>query len=79
MTTTKTLKLNFINSEEKKSALSIPDAALDLTKEEVQKAMNLIAQENVFNRNGVDLYQIPDRAQYVERNVTTVFDNSEQK
>ena len=76
MTTTKTLKLTFINGQNKKASLTIPDAASDLKPEEVRQAMDTIVQANVFNRKGVDLYNQTHSAEYIERTVTSVFDDS---
>ena len=73
MTTTKTLRLTFKNAKNKKVNLSLPDAAENLTEEEVKTAMN----ENLFVKEEVDQYQAPLSAQYVERTVTSVFDDSE--
>ena len=73
MTTTKTLRLTFKNAKNKKVNLSLPDAAENLTEEEVKTAMNEICEANLF----VDQYQAPLSAQYVERTVTSVFDDSE--
>ncbi|QNQ81010.1 DUF2922 domain-containing protein [Lactobacillus sp. PV034] len=79
MTTTKTLKLTFINGQNKKASLTMPDAAGDLTPEQVRQAMDTIAQANVFNRKGVDLYTQTNSAEYIERTVTSVFDDSAAK
>lgn len=76
MTTTKTLKLTFINGQNKKASLTMPDAASDLKPEEVRQAMDTIVQANVFNRKGVDLYTQTHSAEYIERTVTSVFDDS---
>lgn len=76
MTTTKTLKLTFINGQNKKASLTMPAAASDLKPEEVRQAMDTIVQANVFNRKGVDLYTQTHSAEYIERTVTSVFDDS---
>ncbi|MCT7894739.1 MAG: DUF2922 domain-containing protein [Lactobacillus gasseri] len=77
MTTTKTLRLTFKNAKNKKVNLSLPDAAENLTEEEVKTAMNEICEANLFVKEEVDQYQAPLSAQYVERTVTSVFDDSE--
>ena len=77
MTTTKTLKLTFKNSKAKKVNLSLPDAAENLTEEEIKTAMNEMCEANLFVKEEVDQYQTPLSAQYVERTVTSVFDDSE--
>lgn len=76
MTTTKTLRLTFKNAKNKKVNLSLPDAAENLTEEEVKTAMNEICEANLFVKEEVDQYQAPLSAQYVERTVTSVFDDS---
>ncbi|QLL67509.1 DUF2922 family protein [Lactobacillus johnsonii] len=77
MTTTKTLRLTFKNAKDKKVNLSLADAAEDLTAEEVKNAMNEMCEANIFAKEEVDQYQVPLSAQYVERTVTSVFDDSE--
>lgn len=76
MTITKTLRLTFKNAKNKKVNLSLPDAAENLT-EEVKAAMNEMCEANLFVKEEVDQYQAPLSAQYVERTVTSVFDDSE--
>ena len=79
MAATKTLKLTFINGENKKTSLSLPDAAENLNEDEVRQAMDEIVQANVFNRKGVDLYTQTHSAEYIERTVTPLFDDSAAK
>lgn len=76
MNTTKTLRLIFTNSQNKKTSLTMPDAAEDLGEEEVRQAMDEIASANVFKRKGVDLYTQTNSAEYIERTVTPLFTNS---
>ena len=47
-TTTKTLKLTFLNGEKKKNSITLGDAVDHLTEEQVGGAMNTIASANVF-------------------------------
>ena len=77
MTTTKTLRLTFKNDKNKKVNLSLPDAAENLTENEVKDAMNEMCEANLFVKEEVDQYQAPLSAQYVERTVISVFDDSE--
>ena len=77
MTTTKTLKLTFKNTKNKKVNLSLPDAAENLSEDEIKAAMNEMCEANLFVKEEVDQYQAPLSAQYVERTVTSVFDDSE--
>ena len=48
MTTTKTLRLTFKNDKNKKVNLSLPDAAENLTENEVKDAMNEMCEANLF-------------------------------
>ena len=77
MATTKTLRLTFENGKNKKVNLSVPDAAENLTEEEIKTAMNEMCEANIFAKEEVDQYQNPLSAKYVEYTVTSVFDNSE--
>lgn len=72
--TTKSLRLTFKNSENKKVNLSLADAKPDLNEQEARSAMGQISQAGVFERDGVVLYHEPDAAAYVERTVTSIFD-----
>ena len=47
MTTTKTLILTFKNAKNKKVNLSLPDAAENLTENEVKDAMNEMCEANL--------------------------------
>ncbi|WP_297816360.1 DUF2922 domain-containing protein [uncultured Lactobacillus sp.] len=76
MPTTKTLRLTFITSNNKKASISMPDAASDLNEAQVRAAMDKIASANAFERKGVDLYTKAQSAQYIERTTTSVFDDS---
>ena len=64
-------------AKNKKVNLSLPDAAENLTENEVKDAMNEMCEANLFVKEEVDQYQAPLSAQYVERTVTSVFDDSE--
>ena len=48
MTTTKTLILTFKNAKNKKVNLSLPDAAENLTENEIKDAMNEMCEANLF-------------------------------
>lgn len=76
MPTTKTLRLTFVTSDNKKASINMPDAAGDLNEAQVRAAMDKIASANAFERKGVDLYTKAQSAQYVERTTTSVFDDS---
>ena len=72
----KTLRLVFLNGANKKVSLSLPNAADNLAAAEVKAAMTAIANANVFAQEGVDLYQTPQSASYIERTVTSLFDDT---
>ena len=76
VTKSKTLRLVFLNGGNKKVSLSLPNAADNLAATEVKAAMAAIANANVFAQEGVDLYQTPQSASYVERTVTSLFDDT---
>ncbi len=77
--TTKTLKLTFLNSKNKKTNLSVANPLENLDEQAVRKAMNVISGANIFEKEEVDMYKIPQSAQYVERVVTDVFNDAEDK
>ena len=72
-TTTKTLKLTFLNGENKKNSITLVDAVDNLTEDQVRTAMSTIASANVFEKDGVAYYKTPVSASYVERTVTDVY------
>lgn len=72
-TTTKTLKLTFLNGEKKKNSITLVDAVDNLTEDQVRTAMSTIASANVFEKDGVAYYETPVSASYIERTVTDVF------
>lgn len=76
VTKSKTLQLVFLNGDDKKVTLALPDAANHLTSVEVKTAMKTIAEADAFAKDGVDIYKIPKSASYVERVVTNLFDDS---
>ena len=76
VTKSKTLRLVFLNGANKKVSLSLPNAVDNLAATEVKAAMAAIANANVFAQEGVDLYQTPQSASYVERTVTSLFDDT---
>ena len=81
MATTKTLKLTFLNGENKKNSITLVDAVDNLTEDQVRTAMSTIASANVFEKDGVAYYETPVSASYIERTVTDVFkdDDTEAK
>ena len=67
--TTKTLKLTFLNGK-KKTSVTLGDAIDNLTAEQVRGAMTTIAEDNVFEKDGVAYYVTPQSASYIERTVS---------
>lgn len=77
--TTKTLKLTFLNGKNKKTNLSVANPLENLDEQAVRKAMDVISGANIFGKEEVDMYKTPQSAQYVERVVTDVFNDAEDK
>lgn len=77
MTTTKNLRLTFLDTNNKSVNLIIADAKDDLDAAMVGDAMKKIASAGVFVKNGAHLYHEPKSASYIERTVTDVYTNSE--
>lgn len=79
VTKTKTLQLVFLSGESKKINLLLPDAADNLDSGTVKSAMSTIAQADAFEKEGVDMYKVPQAASYIERITTSLFDNPADK
>lgn len=75
--TTKTLKLTFLNGKNKKTSVTLGDAVDNLTAEQVRGAMTIIAEANVFEKDGVAYYVIPQSASYIERTVSDIFNDAD--
>lgn len=73
---TKTLRLTFKNGSNKKTGLTINKLAENLTTETIRQSMDTIAKAEVFANEGIEVYQKPLSAEYIERTVTSVFDDS---
>lgn len=78
-TKTKTLQLVFLNEKGKRASLNLPDAAAQLVATTVEQAMDTIASANIFAKEGVDTYRVPQSASYIERIVTSLFDHAAAK
>lgn len=73
-----TLRLTFTNSEKKKVSLVIAKPNTKLTKDEIHDGMTQIATANVFiDKEGADMYKMPYSAEFITREVTSVFNDSE--
>lgn len=77
--TTTTLRLSFKNEENKTKSISLANAAVNLSEKEIRDVMDEIAAADVFQKDGVDLYKIPCGAEYIERTVNVVFDDTANK
>lgn len=75
--TTKTLKLIFLNSKNKKTSVTLGNAVDNLTAKQVRGAMTTIAQANVFEKDGVAYYVTPQSASYIERTVSDIFNDGD--
>ena len=65
-----------MNGSHKKTGLTINKLAENLSAETIRQSMDTIAQAGVFANEGIDVYQKPLSAEYIERTVTRVFDDS---
>lgn len=72
----KTLKLTFLNGK-KKTSIALGDAMDNLTAEQVRGAMTTIAEDNVFEKDGVAYYTTPQSAAYIERTVSDIFNDGD--
>lgn len=73
---TKTLKLTFTNSEGKKTNLTLASPKEDLQPDDVRGAMKKISEAHAFENEGVVIYNSPQSAAYIERHVTSIFDDT---
>ena len=75
MDTSVKLELQFATEEGKSRLMSINEPALDLEPKVVQTAMETIAAQNIFEQEGVQIYNKVKGARYVTRSVDEVFEN----
>lgn len=73
----KVLRMTFLNGEKKKANLTVADARQDLDATVLRTAMQKIADAAVFEKDKVDIYKTPHAAAYIERTVTSIFDDGE--
>lgn len=69
----KVLKMNFTTQEGKIVSLTLKNVAQDLTSQVVLSQMQQIAQAQLCQKDGVDLYHQPATAEYVETIETPLF------
>ncbi|MDW8802217.1 DUF2922 domain-containing protein [Clostridium sp. A1-XYC3] len=65
----KTLVMNFLNEEGKKTAIRVSNVREDVTDLEVKTAMDLIISKNIFTSTGGDL-KVKDSAEIVDKSTT---------
>lgn len=65
----KTLVMNFLNEEGKKTAIRVNSVREDVTDLEVKTAMDLIISKNIFTSTGGDL-KVKDSAEIVDKSTT---------
>jgi hypothetical protein len=65
----KTLTMNFLNEQGKKTAVRVNNVREDVTEAEVKAAMDLIISKNIFTSSGGDL-KVKDSAHLVDTNTT---------
>lgn len=74
MNETLRLELNFANSEGKNRKITIRKPITGLTETEIQPVMNVIAENDIFNDEGIDPYKHAKSARYVHTSVENVFE-----
>ncbi|HLR91550.1 MAG TPA: DUF2922 domain-containing protein [Atopostipes sp.] len=75
MDTTVKLELQFATEEGRTRSLSVNQPAMDLDPAVVEEAMNTIAAQNIFEQEGIQIYNTVKGARYVTRAVEDVFQN----
>ncbi|WML32630.1 DUF2922 domain-containing protein [Clostridium sp. OS1-26] len=65
----KTLVMNFLNEEGKKTAVRVSNVKEDITAVEVSAAMDVIIAKNIFASTGGDL-KFKDSAELTDKNST---------
>lgn len=65
----KTLVMNFLNEEGKKTAVRVSNVKEDITEAEVSAAMDVIIAKNIFVSTGGDL-KSKDSAEITDKNST---------
>ncbi|WP_054746474.1 DUF2922 domain-containing protein [Amylolactobacillus amylophilus] len=60
-TVTKQLTLSFLNGEGKNTSISLSEMNESVTPEVAQAAMEAIVTENIFEKDGVIVYQTPKK------------------
>ena len=65
----KTLVMNFLNEEGKKTAVRVNNVKEDITAAEVSAAMDVIIAKNIFASTGGDL-KFKDSAELTDKNST---------
>jgi hypothetical protein len=65
----KTLVMNFLNEEGKKTAVRVNNVKEDITDAEVSAAMDVIIAKNIFASTGGDL-KFKDSAELMDKNST---------
>lgn len=68
------LELRFATSEGKNRTLSINTPVMDLQAEDVQSAMHTIAEQELFENEGQNVYHTVKGARYVTRLVDDLFE-----
>ncbi|MBO1308648.1 DUF2922 domain-containing protein [Enterococcus sp. 669A] len=67
----------FLNSVGKRHTFSVKDPNTDLSPAEVRESLDLLASLDIFEKDGVKLFQKPINAKYVETIETPVFNGDE--
>ncbi|GAA6236882.1 DUF2922 domain-containing protein [Apilactobacillus micheneri] len=71
----KKLELVFKSEDQKVKTLRLNYVSGQLDNEALQSAMNRIGALKMFKVNGMNQYQVPVAARYIDTNTDTIFDN----
>lgn len=71
----KKLELVFKSEDQKVKTLRLNYVSGKLDNETLQSAMNRIGALKMFKVNGMNQYQVPVAARYIDTNTDTIFDN----
>lgn len=68
------LELNFANELGKNRRITISKPVPGLTETEILPVMQVIAENNIFSDDGLDLYELATSARYVRTSVEQVYE-----
>lgn len=72
----KTLELKFLDAEGKSKTLTIREPKENLDETTIRQSMQSILEQALFAREGIQQYVQIHSARYVDRQISTLFDDS---